>query len=300
MNRTGKKIVDRAWFIDRLQCPNCFCALKQDDGVSCPNCAFLEQPGRDLRLGAARQLSLHIANLPVVDPTELLRTIDTSIPGITYLGPKASRDSRELMSEISRRLPDGGTVLDLGCGPRDQAASLEFLGFKYVGVDHGDEQADFLADAHALPLRDASFDCVFSYAVLEHLHNPFLAIQEVSRVLKPGGWLVGTVSQGEPFHNSYFHHTPWGLVSLVGSVPGLKIQRMWPSHDTLAALASMGRYSRLIRWALAVLDHANDKLPWLTPRKMRWPRKDQDLDRLFRAGGICFAIRKQFPQEQGR
>lgn len=232
-------------------------------------------------------------DLPGVSPAGCLLSIDTTLPPITYTGPKATRDSTELMSEVSHRLQHGGTVLDLGCGPRDQAPCLESLGFSYVGVDYSNEAADFLADAHALPLTDATLDCVFSYAVLEHLHNPFLAIQEVSRVLKPGGWFIGTVSQGEPFHNSYFHHTPWGIVSLIGSVPALEIVRMWGSNDTLGSLATMGRYSRLIRWCLRFLDFMNRKLPWLTPRKMRWPVKDKELDRLFRAGSVCFSIRKR-------
>jgi hypothetical protein len=89
MNSTRKKIIERAWFIDFLQCPRCFGALKQDEGVFCPNCAFTEEPGKDLRLRAARQLSLHIASLPVIDPANTLRTIDTTLPGIAYRGPTA-------------------------------------------------------------------------------------------------------------------------------------------------------------------------------------------------------------------
>ena len=87
-------------------------------------------------------------------------------------------------------------------------------------MDYAHSEADLLADAHAIPFADDSFDCIFSYAVLEHLHNPFVALSEVARVLRPGGWFIGTVSQGEPFHSSYFHHTPWALLSLVREIPG--------------------------------------------------------------------------------
>lgn len=226
-------------------------------------------------------------------PVVALHQLDTTYPVVTYSGPSAIRDSRQLMSEVNARLPQGGAALDLGCGPRDQFAPLSYLGFDYVGVDFDSPAADLLADAHSIPFVDESFDCVFSYAVLEYLHNPFIAIDEISRVLKPGGWFIGTVSQGEPFHSSYFHHTPWGLLSLIGSAPDLKISRMWESSDTLQSLASMGRYSRVLKAALAVLDTVNTWLPWLTPRKMMWSKKEKQLDRLYRAGSICFSIEKR-------
>ena len=148
-----------------------------------------------------------------------------------------------------------------------------------------------------MPFKDASFDCVFSYAVLEHLHNPFIAAREVLRVLKPGGWYIGTVSQGEPFHSSYFHHTPWALVSLIGATPGLRIVRLWESADTLASLASMGRYSRVVKGMLTAVDWIASHCPWLTPRKMRWPEKDRQMDRLYRAGSVCFSIQRVVADE---
>lgn len=275
-----------------LRCPNCSGELKQDVSLVCQSCGFKALDGKDLRVSKSRDVTFNFKTLPRNHPDLVLAEVETVSPAITYNGPAAIRDSRELMSEVSARLPSGGAALDLGCGPRDQAACLESLGFQYIGVDFGNEAADFLADAHSLPFADASFDCVFSYAVLEHLHNPFLAIGELSRVLKDGGWFIGTVSQGEPFHSSYFHHTPWGLISLVNSMPDLKVCRVWASSDTLSSLASMGRYTKIIKGALGILDFINAKFPWLTPRKMRWPIKDRELDQLFRAGSICFSIRK--------
>lgn len=47
-----------------------------------------------------------------------------------------------------------------------------------------------LADAEAIPLRDASVDATFSYGVLGYLANPWHGLSEMVRVTKPGG-LIG-------------------------------------------------------------------------------------------------------------
>jgi SAM-dependent methyltransferase len=188
-------------------------------------------------------------------------------------------------------LPAGSSFLDLGCGPRDQAVPAAHCGFRYVGVDLFSAAADIRADAHALPFQDQSFDVVFSYAVLEHLHNPFIAWSEVRRVLKPGGFVVGTVSQGEPFHHSFFHHTPWGVVA-VAEASGLRVERLWASTETLRALAAMGHYSRPVRWALSTLAVVDRLTPFLAPRRwLQWSKRQRQHDACARAGSLCFTMR---------
>lgn len=46
---------------------------------------------------------------------------------------------------------------------------------------------DLLADAHCLPFKDTSFDCVWITAVLEHVLEPHVVVEQIHRVLKPGG-----------------------------------------------------------------------------------------------------------------
>jgi len=45
-------------------------------------------------------------------------------------------------------------------------------------------------DAHDIDYPDESFDVVFSHSVLHHLQRPLVALKEIQRVLKPGGYYL--------------------------------------------------------------------------------------------------------------
>ncbi len=94
-----------------------------------------------------------------------------------------------------------GTVLDAGCGPGALTRELADLGYQMSGCDFRAD--DFAASDseievrqadlnESLPYKDDAFDYVVSTEVLEHLQNPFRAIQEFSRVTRPGGTVVLT------------------------------------------------------------------------------------------------------------
>lgn len=94
-------------------------------------------------------------------------------------------------------------VLDLGCG-RGEFAGLGLIGIIDEGVDVAASELDFArrtgcyrqlrqGDAHCLPYPDGAFRSVISISVLEHVRQPYRAVQEIYRVLAPGGLFVATV-----------------------------------------------------------------------------------------------------------
>lgn len=281
-----------SWFEQFLACPDCVQDLSlTPTGATC-SCGF--------RVGRSAQVDLRPQNpsprnlrAPIGSTAgQDLSRVDISRPPKLYRGPRPQRDSSELFSAIDRWMKPGISVLDLGCGPRDQRAPVQYYGARYVGLDFTSAAADLLADAHAIPFRAGTFDVVISYAVFEHLYHPFLAAAEVTRVLREGGIFVGVVSQGEPFHHSYFHHTSLGVLEMLCR-GGLRPLHVWPSYDTLHALATMGRYPRWQKLLIDVVYRLGRAFPVMSPRKyFRWSAREKQLDEVYRAGSIAFVAEK--------
>jgi SAM-dependent methyltransferase len=117
-----------------------------------------------------------------------------------------TRHSPEVFLEnVQRILPATGRILDFGAGRGKYAGKLEMErlvdfrgpGRQAIGFDvdaavmHNPflDAAEVGAPDAPLPFADASFDAIVSIAVFEHVANPQLTARELSRVLKPGGWL---------------------------------------------------------------------------------------------------------------
>jgi len=290
IDNEGNAETPAPWYSDRLVCPECRAPLLASApacvcGFSAPSKTPLDlRPQRPL----FRTIRLPVANTAPLD----LKNCEIARQKLTYSGPRAVRDSAELFSAVADSLHPGDRLLDLGCGPRDQAPVAAHYDLRYAGIDYTSPQSDLLADAHALPFSDESFDFVLSYAVFEHLHDPFVAAEEVARVLAPGGLFFGAVSQGEPFHESYFHHTPLGVLALLHAT-GFTVRRMWPSYDTLHALAVMGRYPRITKLLIELLHRFAKATPFLAPRAFfRATPRDKDLEALYRAASVCFVAER--------
>ena len=113
-----------------------------------------------------------------------------------------------------------------------------------------------VADAERLPFADSGFDLVYSWGVLHHTPNTEQALDEVRRVLKPGGearimlysrrswvalglWLRHGVLRGRPWH------TPTRLLAEWMESPGTKAYTQ-AELDALFAGFSQVRYERFI------------------------------------------------------
>lgn len=111
---------------------------------------------------------------------------------------------------------EGKRILDLGCGPGNTALKLVQRSCQLTGLDislefvkHARQQVQpyreaswVQSDAENLPLANESFDVVVSMGTLHHLPNPEKAVREISRLLRPGGWLLAMEPNATPYPNS--------------------------------------------------------------------------------------------------
>ena len=63
-------------------------------------------------------------------------------------------------------------------------------------------------DAESLPILGKTLDAVVSFGTLHHLPHPQRAISEVSRVLRPGGWLFALEPNATPYRTSLDFYSP--------------------------------------------------------------------------------------------
>lgn len=121
---------------------------------------------------------------------------------------------------LSGRTPDVGSFDVNGC--------VRSLFDDYLGLDmRPGPNVDIVADAHALPFLDRSFDTVLCLEMLEHDAAFWLTLPELARVTKPGGVVAVTArGNGFPKHDypsDYWRFTTDAMTVLLGQVAGLDV-----------------------------------------------------------------------------
>lgn len=107
----------------------------------------------------------------------------------------------------------GKAVLNLGAG---SGIFDDLIQVETINLDiKTNPRIHVVTDAHKLPFKDSSIDCVFSNAVLEHVQFPWIVSKEVHRVLKMGGVVCINVPFLNIIHGEtdYFRFTNDGLRS---------------------------------------------------------------------------------------
>lgn len=185
----------KEWLKNHTCCPECGTKLSFSKGrVCCNNNHIFAQPFHCLNL-----LSREISDKAKLAGGEFV--------------------SRHALSKIAFEIIDyaqkcGGMVLDFGAG-------LKFVNDYHPSVINLEIEpyptTDIVAAGQRLPFPDNSFEGVFSFAVLEHVSDPFQCAREIARVLKPGGKVCIGVpfvfhEHGYPEH--YYNMTRRGVANL--------------------------------------------------------------------------------------
>jgi SAM-dependent methyltransferase len=102
--------------------------------------------------------------------------------------------------QVAVHIPQGCILADLGCGNGDFLKYLEGRAAFGYGIDTAidstlnNDRLSFKSGNlnERIPLDDESVDVVTSLAVIEHLWKPDVFLEEILRILKPGGYCLMT------------------------------------------------------------------------------------------------------------
>lgn len=184
------------------------------------------------------------------------------------------------VAEVAKELRSGTHLLDVGAGPCPYKPLFEHCHYQaqdfaqYEGNSTGlmkDKdnwfygKLDYVCDITSIPVPDATFDAVLCTEVLEHVPEPIKALEEMARILKPGGTMYVSAPLASGLHQMPYHfyggYTPPFYEKFLTQF-GLKIDYIRPNGGffkhflqesaraggIISARQQLGRYSLKRLW----------------------------------------------------
>lgn len=129
----------------------------------------------------------------------------------------ADRRVREyIISQIQKK---SGKILDVGCGSAWVARNMCPKNYEVISMDISLENTSgalekypfenhsaVVADVFSLPFNDNVFDYIIASEIIEHVIDPAAFVQNLMRILKPGGTLIVTTPYKEKIRYSLCVH----------------------------------------------------------------------------------------------
>lgn len=118
-----------------------------------------------------------------------------------YWREKGDQVDRQRLALLARHIQPGERVLQVDCGPGWLPEMMQARGAQVIATDlsavavararaRGVDARQFEIDSGPLPFTDDEFDVVVSDSQLEHRFDHEHALDELARVLRPGGRLI--------------------------------------------------------------------------------------------------------------
>ena len=144
-----------------------------------------------------------------------------------------------------------GTLLDIGVSEAPYHGLFAPHVERYIGLEYPpsilDKQPEMweilkvvkiavqvFGDGSRLPFLDGSLDTVLCTEVLEHVPQPGRLVDEMARVVRPGGRVLLTVPFIQPLHelpSDYFRFTPSSLRGFAAAA-GLEVESITPGETS--------------------------------------------------------------------
>jgi len=226
------------YYLPHFRCPACHHTplTRTPQGLACPVCeAVHAAPGgvprllnNDSQFDASKELgsdtgtamvSEYSESGEIAPPSPLRRLVELVRPPEVLLHTNPDLTEPHTRSLFERN-GEPTRVLNVGGGPRRYSRNELTMNIEAF------HNVDMVGDAHNIPFADNTFDAVFSVAVLEHVYNPEKVVEEMVRVLKPGGVIYSEVPFIFFFHgypNDFRRYTREGMRRLFGGLDDLEV-----------------------------------------------------------------------------
>jgi len=123
-------------------------------------------------------------------------------------------------------------ILEIGCGAGSTAVALAQRGHRVHAIDKVEAMVDLTrqeavnagvadrvtvgrGDVYRLPFRDNAFSLVLAIGLMPYLNLPCEALQEMARVVEPGGYLLVSCDNKEDIKYLFKSIPPLGFVTAV-------------------------------------------------------------------------------------
>lgn len=161
---------------------------------------------------------------------------------------------RSALRDAVRMAPAQGSLVDVGCGQKphqdlfpgiSRYEGIDFPGFS-TNKDFATGTPDFIFPSSytvdwVLPFADASYDHAAAFEVIEHHPEPAVALQEMARVVRPGGFVYLSWPFIFPLHEEpydHFRYTHYSMERLAKSA-GLETVGFWRTGGLVAVLVTL-------------------------------------------------------------
>jgi len=153
-------------------------------------------------------------------------------------------DMSDLYQPFLALVPDGGEILDAGCGPGRDAAEFVRRGYRVTAFDASEAMVRLCRSVSGTKVRHHAFDQLEDedafdgiWASASLLHVPRRGLPEVlrrlARALRPGGALYMSFKQGSAEElrgeRLFTDLEERSLAARIDECPGLYVERTWVS-----------------------------------------------------------------------
>ena len=127
-------------------------------------------------------------------PNELITHYE-KYPRYVYISPITIQRFHELLDSFEKYRKTG-RIIDIGCGVGGFLIEAQKRGWEVHGTEYTDKAIE-ICEANNIKMKQGalkpdwyapdSFDIVTSFEVIEHINNPIEEVQNIRKILRPGG-----------------------------------------------------------------------------------------------------------------